>query len=158
MLHKIHEGYLGFESCLQRAREVFYWPMMNAEIKDYVSNCSICNTLRPSQCREPLRPYEIPERPWSKVATDLFTFNGENFVVIVDFYSNFIEMEKINRTSSQAVIQVLKKPLDVMVYLKVWFLIMVRYSHQMSLKSLHHSGNSDTSPHPLTTHNPMGRL
>ena len=118
--------------------------LANDECRDKrLHNCSICNTLQPLQCREPPRPYDIPERPWSKVATDLFTFNGENFVVIVDFYSNFIEMEKINRTSSQAVIQVLKKPLDVMVYLKVWFLIMVWRLHQMSLKSLHHSGNSD---------------
>ena len=109
MIHKVHEGHLGVESYLQRAREVFYWPLMNVEIRDYISNCSICNTLRSMQCREPLKSHEIPQRPWSKVATDLFTLNGEHFVVIVDYYSNFIELESINRTSSQAVIQALKK-------------------------------------------------
>ena len=46
MIHKVHEGHLGVESCLQRAREVFYWPLMNAGIRDYISNCSICNTCR----------------------------------------------------------------------------------------------------------------
>ena len=57
------------------------------------------------QCREPLKSYEIPKRPRSKVATDLFILNGEHFVVIVAYYSNFIELESINRTLSQAVIQ-----------------------------------------------------
>ena len=109
MIHKVHEGHLGVESCLQRAREVLYWPLMNEEIRDYISNCSICNTLRPMQCREPLKSHEILQRPWSKVATDLFTLNGEHFVVTVDYYSNFIELESINCMSSQAVIQALKK-------------------------------------------------
>ena len=68
------------------------------------------------QCREPLTSYEIPQRPWSKVATDLFTLSGEHFVVIVDYYSNFIKLESINRTLSQAVIQALK---DAMVYLRL---------------------------------------
>ena len=36
MLLKIHEGHLGVESCLRQAREVFYWPLMSSEIKDYV--------------------------------------------------------------------------------------------------------------------------
>ena len=109
MIQKVHEGHLGAESCLRRAKEVFFWPLMNAEIRDYVSNCSICNTLRPSQCREPLKSHEVPERPWSRVATDLFSHKGENFIVIVDYYSNFIEMERIATTSSRSVIQVLKK-------------------------------------------------
>ena len=108
MILKVHEGHLGAESCLRRAKEVFFWPLMNAEIRDYVSNCSICNTLRPSQCREPLNTHEIPERPWGKVATDLFSHNGENFIVVVDYFSNFIEMERITSTSSRSVIQALK--------------------------------------------------
>ena len=75
---------------------------------DYVSNCSVCNTLQPSQTREPLTVHEIPERPWSKVATDLFSFNGDNFLVVVDYFSNYIEMEKLRSQTSPAVINVLK--------------------------------------------------
>ena len=50
IIQKIHEGHLGVESCLRRAREAFYWPLITSEIKDYVSNCSIlCNAVQPSQ-------------------------------------------------------------------------------------------------------------
>ena len=100
MLQKVHEGHLGVESCLRRAREVFYWPLMSSEIKDYVSNCSVCAAVQPSQAREPLITHEIPKLPWSKVGTDLFTFNGDNFIVIVDYYSNFIEVEQVKSTAA----------------------------------------------------------
>ena len=108
MLQKIHDGHLGVESCLRRAREVFYWPLMCAEIKDYVSNCSVCNAVQPSQAREPLVAHDIPQRPWSKVASDLFSFNGDNFIVVVDYYSNYIEVERVSSTASRPVIQALK--------------------------------------------------
>ena len=42
------------------------------------------------------------------MATDLFIFNGENYVVIVDYYSNFLEVERLKSTTSNAVIQSLK--------------------------------------------------
>ena len=42
------------------------------------------------------------------VATDLFSFNGETFVVVVDYYSNYIEVEKLKSTASRPVIQALK--------------------------------------------------
>ena len=108
MLQMVYEEHLGVKSCLRRAREVFYWPLMNSEIKDYVSNCSVCNAVQPSQARERLLVHEIPKRPWSKVATDLFSFNGENYVVIVDYYSNFIELERVKSIAAQPVIQALK--------------------------------------------------
>ena len=52
--------------------------------------------------------HEIPKRPWSKVATDLFIFNEDNYIVIVDYYSNFIELEQVKSTAAQPVIQALK--------------------------------------------------
>ena len=81
---------------------------MSSEIKDYVSNCSVCNTIQPSQARESLIVHEIPTPPWSKVVTDLSVYNTDNFVVIVYYYSNFIEVERTKNTSSQSIIQVLK--------------------------------------------------
>ena len=108
LIQRVHDGHLGVESCLRRAREVMYWPLLNSEIKDYVSNCSVCNALQPAQTREPLTVHEIPERPWSKVATDLFSFNGGIFLVTVDYFSNYIEIDKLRSQTSQAVIKALQ--------------------------------------------------
>ena len=41
--------------------------------------------LKPEQCTEPIRHHELSDRPWSKVGTDLFTFNNQTYVVAVDY-------------------------------------------------------------------------
>ena len=47
MLKQIHRSHIGIEGCLRRAREVLYWPLMNSEVKDFVSKCSICQSYKP---------------------------------------------------------------------------------------------------------------
>ena len=59
MMERIHSSHLGIEGCLRRAREVFYWLPMNAEFKDFILKCDICNLYKPAQPREPLMPHEI---------------------------------------------------------------------------------------------------
>ena len=77
-------------------------------MKDAISKCTICNTLKLEQCQEPLRPHEVPDRPWSKVGTDLFTFKNQTYIVAVDYYSNFIEMDRLRESSSKMTIKALK--------------------------------------------------
>ena len=47
--------------------------------------------------------------PWSKVTTDLFTVNGNNYITLVDSFSDFVEVDEFENTISHAVIQVLKQ-------------------------------------------------
>ena len=51
MMEMVHLSHLGIEGCLRRAREVFYWPRMNAELKDFILKCDICNSFKPEQPR-----------------------------------------------------------------------------------------------------------
>ena len=53
MMERVHSSNLGIECCLRRAREVFYWPRMNAEFKDFILMCDICNLYKPARPREP---------------------------------------------------------------------------------------------------------
>ena len=59
MLKEIHRSRIGIGECLRRARELLYWPRINAEVKDYVSKCSVCQSYQLEQCREELQPHEI---------------------------------------------------------------------------------------------------
>lgn len=74
-MERVHSSHRGIEGCLRRDREVFYWPRMNAEVKDFILKCDICNLYKPAQPREPLIPHEIPSRLWEKVGTVLFLFD-----------------------------------------------------------------------------------
>lgn len=56
MLKQIHRSHTDMEGCLRHAREVLYWPLMNAEVKDFISKCSVCQSYKPDQYRENMQP------------------------------------------------------------------------------------------------------
>ena len=41
--------------------------------------------------------------PWQKVATDLIEFDKQNYVLVIDYYSRYIEVVGLQRTTSTAV-------------------------------------------------------
>ena len=77
MREEILSSHIGIQACLRRARECIFWPAMNAEIKDYISECEICQGYSRNQQKESLLPVEIPHCPWQIVSTDLCEWNGD---------------------------------------------------------------------------------
>lgn len=108
MIKRIHSSHIGVEGCLRRARECLFWPGMTAAIKDYISTCEVCHTYETKQQKEPLIQHECPDRPWSKVASDLFQLNEKNYLITVDYASNFWEVDYLENTTSRTVIRKLK--------------------------------------------------
>jgi len=108
MLHIIHEGHMGIEKCRSRARCTLYWPNMNDDIQAMVSSCVICQRCQYKQQKESLIQHNIPITPWTKVGTDIFTLKGADYLVVVDYTSNFPEIIKLRGTTSMHVIEALK--------------------------------------------------
>ena len=82
---------------------------MNHEIRDYVKKYDTCRKYQTSNTRETLMSHEIPARPWQKVGTDLFSLKDENYLVTVDYFSNFWEIDSLGQdTSAKMVIRKLK--------------------------------------------------
>ena len=84
MLTRIHGGHLGIVKYTQRAREAIYWP---GDIEEMVGKCEICQRYRESNSKEPLISEPTPDKPWDSVATDLFQWNNNDYLLIVDYYS-----------------------------------------------------------------------
>ena len=105
-LHKMHQG---ADSTLKLAREYFYWPKMSEDIFYYVDKCHVCNSSKPHQQKEPLQLQEVPSRPFEFVGTDLFDFNNNQYIVIVDSYSGYFDFEQLQDSTSKTVIKFLKK-------------------------------------------------
>ncbi len=82
---------------------------MNEDIEKFVRTCSVCNSCKPHQQREPMKMHDVPERPWSLVATDLFQWNGTDYMVATDSFSGWFEINELNSTSSRIVIEKLKE-------------------------------------------------
>ena len=108
MKEKIHSSHLGIEGCLRRARECLYWPKMSQEIKDYIQQCEICTTYETTPQKETLESHEIPNRPWQKIGVDLFEWDKKDYLITVDYYSNFWEIDRLYSKTAKTVIKKLK--------------------------------------------------
>ena len=77
---------------------------MGSTIEDKVSNCVTCQEARNKQPEEPLLSHDRPARQRSKVALDLFKWDGHDYLLMVDHYSNYRETAKLENTPSKTVI------------------------------------------------------
>ncbi|KAK7901627.1 hypothetical protein WMY93_018396 [Mugilogobius chulae] len=105
---RIHSSHLGVEGCLRRARECVYWQGMTDQIKTFIAKCDICRSVDPKQQKESLQPHDFSYRPWAKVGTDLFSWRDKDYMVTVDYFSNFWEVDYLPDTKSTTVIHKLK--------------------------------------------------
>ena len=108
MLKRIHSSHIGVEGCLRRSRVCLYWPRMSAEVKEHMSTCEICRTYETKQPKETLMSHEVPQRPWQKVGSDLFTLNNCDYLVTVDYYSDYYELDKLPSAKTANVIKATK--------------------------------------------------
>ena len=53
-------------------------------------------------------PHNIPDRPWEKIGVDLFELNSKNYLITVDYLSNFWEIDRLYDLGSKTVISKLK--------------------------------------------------
>ena len=78
------------------------------QIENMVTNCSNCAKDRPEPT-EPLMSSSFPSRPWERLAADLFELAGKVYLIVVDYYSRWFEIRRLNDQSSSRVISVLKE-------------------------------------------------
>ena len=105
-LNDIHKGHLGITRCQQRARSTLYWPNMSKQIENIVNACQVCQRHQASLPKETYIPVatDLPHIPWYTLSTDLFTLDGETYLLIADYMSKFPVIEKLgNNLSSQRV-------------------------------------------------------
>ena len=109
MLLRIHASHLGIESCLRKARDIVYWPHMNFEIKEAISKCEACQAYASNNRNMPLQTPQLPNRPWEKVGIDIFTLKGKDYLVTVDYFSDYFEVDPLKSTSTAAIVKALKR-------------------------------------------------
>eukprot|EP00794_Sanderia_malayensis_P013228 gene13227-14585_t len=148
VIKRLHSSHQGIESCLRKARDRVYWPFMNSDAKEAIIKCEICGEFPARNARMPMQSYPIPERPWSRAAADRFQLNDKQHIVLIDFYSHYIEVSPgLKDTTSTVIFKFLKQQFsrhgipDVLVtnnvpqYISAEF---VAFSREWKLMSHHH--------------------
>lgn len=85
MLNTIHVGHMGIEKSKIRARDASFWPGMCKDIEELIQSCDVCQELRFSNQKGPMFVSIIPTRAWEVVATDLFHFEEDNYLLVVEY-------------------------------------------------------------------------
>lgn len=57
---------------------------------------------------KPAIPSELPDRPWQKVAADLFEFKDQHYLLVIDYFSHYVEVARPSRTTSPDLVMHLK--------------------------------------------------
>ncbi|XP_054276522.1 uncharacterized protein K02A2.6-like [Macrosteles quadrilineatus] len=107
MLERLHSGHLGITKTRKRALGTMWWPGISQEIERKIKSCPVCiqNSTNHS---EPLIPRTVPDYPWQNVSVDLFKHEDKWYMIIVDHYSRYFEVEEMHRMRASDVIRVCK--------------------------------------------------
>ena len=76
-----------------------------------VSRCATCLKHQAKQPKEPMAITEIPDEPWQKIGTDLFYLDGKNYLLVIDYLSNYPEIALLPNMSAACVIRHMKSVL-----------------------------------------------
>lgn len=104
----IHDGHLGIVKCRRKAKTSVWWVGLSTQLENLIRNCPQCIENR-SNFREPMIKDCFPDRPWQKIALDLFKNDNTWFLIVTDYYSRFFEIFKLLKMTESVIIEKLKE-------------------------------------------------
>ena len=92
ILHSAHQCPAGMNA---RASTAVYWPGMHNDINNARDKCRDCNSIAPSQSKEPMISSIPATYPFEKVVSDYFSSVGVKYLLYADRYSGWISVVRI---------------------------------------------------------------
>lgn len=110
ILELLHEGHIGMVRMKIEARSIVYWFNIDKDIENFVRTCDICaqtSSIKPSPI--PLTSWPGTTYPFERVHIDFFHFGRENFLIVFDVFSKWMDVILMTKTNASQVISVLRK-------------------------------------------------
>ena len=85
-----------------QAREAVYWPSIDADIANYVCQCTICTKYKASLPAQPMLPRDVPNGPWQEITADYLTHKGREYLLICDLFSKYPFVYRLSTKSAQS--------------------------------------------------------
>ena len=103
VLKAIHTGHQGETKCLLLARESVFWPGITNDIKKMVQECPVCAKHQHAQPRLPIMQPDLPTRAWQKLGTDIFDYDGKQYLIVTDYYSRYIIVRRLQNIMAETI-------------------------------------------------------
>ena len=114
VLGTLHQSQQGITKTQLLACGCVFWPGINKAIEEAVQQCEKCMRFQAQNAATPLTPTHTPSHPWQICASDIFTLDGMDYLILADFYSKVILVCNLPRGQSN--------PAKVIHILEEWFL------------------------------------
>ena len=100
------EGHVGVVGTKQNLRTKVWWPGMDKAAERHCRACHGCKLVARPDPDEPIRSTSLPDRPWQDLEVDLMgpLPSGHSLLVIVDYYGRFYEVEVMQSTTTEKII------------------------------------------------------
>ena len=99
ILEQLHQSHQGTVRTKQRTRLTVYWPGLDNDIDNMVSQCTQCQTHLPSHPKEPLTCKPRPQRPFQEVAADFCYHAGRCYLVVVDCFTDWPTLVPLSKST-----------------------------------------------------------
>ncbi|XP_026530759.1 uncharacterized protein K02A2.6-like, partial [Notechis scutatus] len=110
VLKLLHDGHPGIVQMKALARSYARWPGMDGQIETWVATCNKCQETRSAPPKAPPTEWEMPRGPWSRIHIDFAgPTKGHTFLITVDAYSNWLEVNKMKNTTTEAAVKKLNR-------------------------------------------------
>ena len=105
----------GIHKTLQRLRQLYFWPGMTAQVKNYIGKCEACKNNKPYNqvSRPPMGGEMTSDRPFQRLYIDFLgpycrSKAGNSYIFIVlDHMSKFVFLKPMIKANSQNVVKFL---------------------------------------------------
>ena len=106
MLHNHHlGGHLEVDIVFNKVHNLYFWPQMYDDIKDYIRSCDICQWRGWKQNLQPLQPISVGD-PFKKVGIDFvgplpLTSQGNKYIIVAtDYLTKWLEARTVPDTTA----------------------------------------------------------
>ena len=105
-LHEVHPGMTRMKSL---ARSYVWWPGIDSDIEVMVRQCGTCQAHQ-SKPASTVHPWDYASEPWERLHIDhAGPMHGENYLIVVDSFSKWLEVERVKSTDAKSTCAVLRK-------------------------------------------------
>ena len=105
VLTQLHEVHPGINRMKALARSFVWWPGIDKDIETTVKSCIECCTNQSNPAGAPVHHWEAPTKPWERIHIDFAgPFMGKMFLIVVDAFSKWIEVEMMNCSTASATV------------------------------------------------------
>uniref|UniRef100_A0A8C9TGR2 Gypsy retrotransposon integrase-like protein 1 n=1 Tax=Scleropages formosus TaxID=113540 RepID=A0A8C9TGR2_SCLFO len=108
LLAELHDSHWGMVKMKLLARSFFWWPALDMDIENVVSQYDVCQQQRSMPAPVPVHTWKWSSGPWERIHLDFAEDHQQLFLIVMDAYARWPEIVPMQSTTSAKTIEVLR--------------------------------------------------